>query len=568
MQTRRYRFRLGIITLTFTIILTLISIRLIYIQVFQHKRFVDLANNQHSVTIVFEPTRGAILDRNMRKLAVDLKVDSVYAVSRDVDEKEKTARKLAPILGKDKGFLYERLSRDKQFVWLARKVTKEQAGKVSGLNLKGIHLIDERKRFYPNGSLASQTIGFCDIDSVGLEGLESHYNKYLRGRDGYRSIIRDAKSRELYAFEKEYVPPVNGYNLVLTIDQVIQHTAEKALKKAIKKHNAKAGVAVVMEPATGDILALAVEPSYDINDFQNATSDSRRNRAITDYYEPGSVFKVVTASACLNEGVVSLEDNFFCENGAWYVAGHTLHDHRGHGNMTFREVIEKSSNIGTVKAAMKLGDKALYRYIRAYGFGTPTGIEFPGEIPGKVRPLSRWSRYSMTAVPMGQEIAATPIQLTACIAAIANDGVLMKPRLVSEIIDSKGEVIKEYKPIVKRRVISHETSVALKEIMQGVVERGTGKRARITDYTSAGKTGTSQKVEPSGRYSHSKFIASFAGFAPADEPVVAICVMIDEPHPVYFGGSVSAPVFKEIAEATLKYMEVEPKPKKTKESLG
>lgn len=553
-----YRFRLGSILLLFTLSLTLISTRLVYIQFFLHKRTLNLANNQHCITIELQPRRGAILDSKSRQLAVDLKVDSVYAVARDVEEKGKAAGMLASILNKDRAFLYERLCRDKLFVWLARKVSNEQSKKIRDLNLKGIRLIEETKRFYPNGSLASQTIGFSGIDNTGLEGVESYYDRYLRGKKGYKFIVRDAKSREIYALERGLIPPVDGDNLILTIDEVIQHIAEKALKKAVRKHEAKAGVAVVMSPFSGEILALAIEPSYDLNEFNNADSDARRNRAVCDSYEPGSVFKVVTASACLDQGKVSLGDNFYCENGAWYTAGHTLHDHRGHGDLTFKEVIIQSSNIGTVKAAMRLGETDLYRYIKAYGFGLPTGIDMPGEIEGKVRPLNLWSGYSITAIPMGQEVAVTPIQLVSCISAIANGGLLVKPHLAGRIVDSKGETIKEFKPVVRRRVISEETSGKLKGVLQAVVEEGTGKAAKLNGYSAAGKTGTSQKVEPSGRYSHSRFVASFAGFAPVDNPVLSICVMIDEPHHGYFGGTVSAPVFKEIAEAALSYLEVEP----------
>lgn len=558
MFTKRYRFRLILLLLIFTFGLTLIAVRLVYIQTFLHRKTLEFANSQHCITIELEPRRGAILDSKLRELAVNLKVDSVYAVARDVEEKEKTAKILAPILNQGKEFLYERLCRDKLFVWLTRKISKEQAKRIKDLNLKGIHLIDETKRFYPNGSLASQTIGFSGTDNIGLEGLEKYYDGYLRGEKGYQSIVRDAKARELYAFERGFIPPVDGNSLILTIDEVIQHIAEKALKKACQQHNAKAGLAIVMSPYNGDIFALAVEPSYDLNAFSKADSNARRNRAVCDVYEPGSVFKIVTASACLDQGAVSLGDNFFCENGAWYVVGHTLHDHHGHGNLTFREVIVNSSNIGTVKAAMKLGEESLYSYIKAYGFGSLTGIDIPGEISGTVRPLNQWSKYSITAIPMGQEVAVTPMQLISCISAIANGGLFVKPRLVSKIIDSGGETVKEFEPVIKRRVISEETAKHLKGILRGVVEEGTGKRAGLEDYQTAGKTGTSQKVEASGRYSHSRFVASFAGFAPVDNPVISICVIIDEPHPAYFGGTVSAPVFKEIAEATLRYLEVEP----------
>jgi len=473
-----------------------------------------------------------------------------------VVEKEHTAKILSDILDKDRSILLERLSRDKLFVWIARKISKKQSEKIKRLDLEGIYLIDETKRFYPNKDLAAQTIGFAGMDNEGLEGLERHFDNYLGGKKGYKIIVRDAKGRGIHAFGGTYIPPVNGYNLVLTIDEVIQHITDTALKRACKKHNAKAGVAVVMDPYNGDILALSVFPAYDLNDFRNVTEDQKRNRAVTDYYEPGSVFKVITASACLNEEVVSIDENFFCENGSWYVSGHTLHDHRGHANLSFREVIEKSSNIGTVKAAMKLGDQLLYKYLKAYGFGLPTEVEIPGEISGMIRPLKQWSKYSITAIPMGHEVGVTPIQLVRSIAAIANGGNLLKPRIINKVVDSNNVVIKEYNPIKIRRVVAEETALTVKDIMKGVVERGTGRRARLRKFDAAGKTGTSQKIVD-GRYSHSKFVASFAGFAPVERPALAVCVMIDEPHPAYFGGTVSAPVFKEIADKALNYLEIE-----------
>ncbi len=557
MYIRRYKFRIGLVTLIFILLLTLITFRIAYIHLAFHKKAVDLAQAQHSVRIELEPTRGSILDRNMRKLALNLKVDSVYAVARDVKKKKEAARLLAPILFKDESFLYERLSRDKLFVWLARKISPEKAAKVKALNLAGIHLIDETKRFYPAAGLASQVIGFAGIDNTGLEGIESYYDRYMHGKAGYKTIGRDAKGREIHAFEGAYIPPVNGYNIVLTLDEVIQHIAEKALRRAYDKHKAKAGVALVMDPYTGDILALAVLPSFDLNHFNCATDDAKRNRALSDYYEPGSIFKIITASACLDTDKVSIEDSFFCENGAWYVAGHTLHDHRGHGDMTFKEVIEKSSNIGTVKAAMRLGEKDLYEYIKAYGFGVTTGIGLPGEIKGIVRPLNQWSKYSITAIPIGQEVGVTPIQLIASLSAIANGGQLMKPRIVDSIIDSKGEIIKKYEPVIVRRVTSEQTSRQIREIMKGVIEQGTGTRARLDRFAAGGKTGTAQKVGPSGRYSHRDYIASFVGFAPMERPVVAVCVMVDTPRKGYFGGTVSGPVFKEICDATLRYLDVE-----------
>jgi cell division protein FtsI (penicillin-binding protein 3) len=554
LRTRRYKFRIGVISLIFTVILIIVLARVIYIHVCFHKNATWLANRQHLVRIELEPERGAILDRNNRELAVSLKVDSVYAVARDVKDKQGTARQLAAILPRDESFLYERLSRDKQFVWLARKITEKQSEQVKKLRLKGIYLVDETKRFYPHGNLASQVIGFAGIDNIGLEGVEAFYNKFMMGKPGYKIIVRDAKGREIHAFGNTHVPPTDGYSVVSTIDEVIQHITENALKKAFDKHKAKSAIAIVMDPYNGDVLALAVLPSFNLNEFSTASYDHRRNRAIADYHEPGSVFKVITAAACIDSNKVSFDDNFFCENGSWNIAGRTLRDHQGHGNLSFEEIIIKSSNIGTVKAAMKLGEKDLYKYIREFGFGESTGIGLAGEINGMLRPLNQWTKGSIAAIPMGHEIGVTVVQLGCGVSAIANGGMLIKPRIVSRIIDSNNETIKEFKPAQLKRVISEDTSRQVKNAMQAVIETGTGKRARLRNFLAGGKTGTAQKIEPSGRYSRRDYVASFVGFAPMEKPAVTVCIMIDTPRHGYYGGTVAAPVFKDICDATLRYL--------------
>ncbi|MBN1405124.1 MAG: hypothetical protein JW946_01240 [Candidatus Omnitrophica bacterium] len=518
-----------------------------------------IAFNQHNVTIELEPKRGFILDRNTKALASSLKVSSVYAVARDVKTKKEAAEKLSDILGKDESVLLERISRDKKFVWLARKIPEDAATKVQSLGIDGISLIDETKRFYPGNSLACHIVGFAGMDNSGLEGLELMFDKYLKGQQGKKSIARDAKGRHLPLLVRRHIPPVDGCSLILTIDEVIQYITEEAIQKAYEKYNAKGITAIVMDPKNGDILAIANRPNYELNNFDLSDSESRKNIAVCSYFEPGSVFKIVTASACLEEEAVSMEDIFDYENGSWQVRGRTLHDHRGHGKLTFREVIEQSSNIGTVKAAMALGDEKLDKYVNLFGFGENTGIDLPGEIPGFIRPLKEWSRYSITAIPMGHEVATTPIQLACAVSVIANGGLLVKPRIIEKIIDSQGKSIREFSSVVKRRVISEGTAFKVREMMEGVVLRGTGTRARVDGYRTAGKTGTAAKIEPNGRYSKQKYVASFIGFAPVEDPVIALCVMADEPHPQYFGGTVAAPVFKEIVDASLRYLQIAPK---------
>ena len=482
-------------------------------------------------------------------------VDSLYASPNEIKDKDKEAiiRQLSPMLNVSQAYLRDRLYRKKSFVWIARKITPEQSIAVNRLSIKGLGFLKESKRSYPNSYLASHIIGFAGLDNVGLEGLEIYYNKYLKGEAGWALFLRDARQKKLDLWEK-MVLPKDGYALALTIDEVVQYIAERELDKAFKAYHAKGGSIVVMNPHTGAILALANRPTFDLNEYNNANKDEMRNRAICDLFEPGSVFKIVTASAALEEKKVSEEDRFFCENGSYRVANHTLHDHRPHGWLTFREVIEQSSNIGTTKVAQILGNDVIYRYVRLFGFGSRLGIELPGEIPGMIKEPRLWSKVSIAAVPIGQEVGVTALQLAAAISVIANGGQLMKPYIIQEIRDKYGETIKEFSPLMVRKVISLDTSERVKKILIGAVERGTGKLAKITGINAAGKTGTAQKLEPNGAYSHNKFIASFIGFAPAEDPIVAIVVILDEPHPYYFGGVVAAPVFKNVASDAIKYL--------------
>ncbi len=401
--------------------------------------------------------------------------------------------------------------------------------------------------------MASQVIGFAGLDNVGLEGLELYRDAYLKGQPGFALFFRDARQKKLDIWE-DMLAPHDGYNLVLTIDEVIQYIAERELDKAYKAYHAKGASIIVMDPHTGAILALANRPTFDLNEYKETNKDQMRNRAICDLFEPGSVFKIVTASAALEEKKVSEEDKFFCENGAYKVGSHILHDHTSHGTLTFRQVIEQSSNIGTVKIAQILGPETLYRYIKLFGFGSKLGVDMLGEISGIVREPRLWSKISIAAVPIGQEVGATDVQLIAAISVIANGGQLMRPYVVQEIRDKHGEIIKKFSPVMIRKVISLDTAARVKKILTGVIEEGTGKMAKIEGFTAAGKTGTAQKLEDNGTYSHSKFVASFIGFAPAENPAIAIVVTVDEPHPAYFGGVVAAPVFKNVAADTLKYL--------------
>lgn len=553
---KSFKTRLFIVFSFFLIALGFFLFRLGFIQLFKSSKYLSLAQNQSRVVIEMPPARGQILDRNGRALALDVRLDSVFAVSREMKHKEKVADTLSRVLGLNRAEVLQRLKRDKLFVWIARKITDKQAAELRAAKITSLGFVKESQRVYPKGLTACHLVGFTDIDNNGLEGIELNYNSFLKGVPGWRLAQKDAKQRELISKELGMVSPVDGYNIHLTIDEVIQALAEKELEATCKKHNAIGGSVIVMEPKTGDILAMAVYPRYDPNEAGKSKPEERRNRAITDLFEPGSVFKSFTLSAILENKAVGLDEKFNCENGAWAVAGKVLHDHGKHGVMSFREIIEKSSNIGTVKCAMRLGADRFYKTVKAFGFGERTGIALAGEINGIVPNPKNWSRSSIINLPIGQGIAVTPIQLASAMNAIANNGVLMKPRIISLIDDPEGKPLKTFEPEQVRQVVSKETSLQARSVLEGVVSRGTGKKAAVPGFKAAGKTGTAQKILPNGTYSHDHFIASFVGFVPYDEPKLVISVSIDEPHPVYFGGEVAAPVFAKVAAGTLAYWRI------------
>jgi len=556
-----YRRRLDAVFLFFFAFFVFCIARIFFIQFFRANYLSKLAKRQHYLFVELEPRRGTVYDTNLKPQAINISVDSLFADPLEIQDKDKEAiiRQLSPILGVDYNYLKDRLYREKSFVWVARKIDAAQSEAIKRLNIKGLNFIKETKRCYPNGYLASHIIGFAGLDNTGLEGIELYYDKYLKGEPGGAVFLRDARQKKLDLWE-EMVLPKDGYDLVLTVDEIIQFIAERELDKAFKAYHAKGASVVVMDPYTGAILALAVRPTFDLNEYSNADKEQMRNRAISDLFEPGSVFKIVTLSAALEEKKVSEENKFFCENGSYKVATHILHDHRPHGWLTFREVIEQSSNIGTVKAAQILGNDLLYRYIRLFGFGSKLGIDLPGEITGMAKEPRFWSKISIAALPIGQEVGVTALQLATAVSVIANGGQLVKPYVVKEVRDKLAETIKKYSPAVIRKVISQDTAARAKKILTGVVQDGTGKLASPSGFSAAGKTGTAQKLEPNGAYSHNKFVASFIGFAPAEEPVIAIAVIVDDPRPYYFGGVVAAPVFKNVATETLRYLKTKQLP--------
>lgn len=554
MYLRKYPFRFAFVFIALFAGFSYSIFFLFYIQIFRADHLASLAQRQHEHSITLDPKRGTIYDRNQRPLASNVTVYSVYANPRALRHHDpaNVVSKLSTILGLDRQQVAAKIAKDKFFVWIARKVSQEKYEQLVAAKLTGVGFIKETRRSYPNQWLAAHVIGFAGIDNNGLEGLERDLDKYLKGSPGKSIILRDAHQRELL-IEKNYVAPVDGFDVTLTLDETIQFIAERALEKMYKKYNAKGATIIVMNPKTGEILAFANRPTYNLELPAQSPAASRTNRALVFTYEPGSVFKIVTAAAALQEKIVKEEDIIFCENGAYKVGNHILHDHEPEGHLTFRQVIEKSSNIGTVKVAQRLGPQRVYDYAHRFRFGIKTGIDLRGEVDGYLKKVKTWSKTTIGAIPIGQEVTVTPLQLVGMISAVANGGVYMKPYVIKKITDATGQVISETKPEALDQIMSPEISARLRPMLQGVVEEGTAKKAQVKGVTIGGKTGTAQKVV-NGKYSHSAFYATFIGFAPVENPRLAAVVVYDEPHPVYYGGLVAAPVFAEVVENSLKYL--------------
>ena len=551
------RFRLATLLLCFLVLFIALITRAFQIQVLNGQSLKVRADRQHTTTLRSESERGIVFDRNGEKLAASIMADSVCADPSKVVNLEETARKIASILDLDQGTILKKFSGSKNFCWIARKITPDQAALVEKVDLDGIFLIKEPKRFYPNGELAGHLIGFVGLDAKGLEGLELKYDDYLKGAPEKLTWTRDAKGKRLYPrVEYAGVQPKESTNLILTIDNRIQHLVESQLKEAVKAKGAKGGLAVVMDPKTGEILALANELGFDPNTFSKSGAAKGKNKVITDCFDPGSTFKPFLAAGALEEGVVKETDRFYCENGNYAIADRVIHEaqRKKHGYLAFSDIIKYSSNIGSVKVSERLGKEKFYQYITKFGFGAKTGIDLPGETAGLLRPVQNWTRVDAATIAFGQGISVTAIQLITALSAIANQGVLMKPYIVRGLVDKKGQIVKKYAPTPVRQVISPRTAKRLTAIMTSVVgdADGTGKNARIVNVNVAGKTGTSQKFDFARRaYSSERVRTSFMGFFPAEDPQVAILVILDEPQRDKWGGVASAPVFKNIAEQIL-----------------
>jgi len=561
LSERGVQLRIRIFGAFFILVFFLIAGRAYYLQVVQAPDLQSRANQQRQRVIKLAPQRGGIYDNWGDPLAVSLAAESLYADPLMVKKPKEAAAKLSKLLKSSKKELTRLLSSRKRFVWLQRKLDPEIAKKVRSLKINGLQFVTERKRYYPQANTASHVIGFTGLDPRGLEGLELEYDQQLQGQPGRLVSLRDARGRGLASADQMVQGGVAGHNLYLTLDRSLQYVAEKELARVVKETGAVGGTVVMMEPASGRILALASQPDYNPNLAGRYAAAKRRNRAVTDTYEPGSTFKPFLLAAVLEEGLVSPNQKIYCENGRFSVGGKTIRDHKKFKKLTLKEVLKFSSNIGFAKLGKALGREKFYSYISDFGFGEPTGIDLPGEVGGLVRPPSRWFEIDLAAISFGQGLSVTPLQIATAISAIANGGLLMEPYLVEKITDASGEVVMRRLPEVRRRVVSEKTAHIVKNMMISVTEPGgTGTRAALAGYQVAGKTGTAQKVDTvTGGYSPDKRVSSFVGFVPADNPALVLSVTVDEPQGKTYGGLVAAPVFARIASQTLSHMNILPK---------
>jgi cell division protein FtsI (penicillin-binding protein 3) len=559
------RFRILTILVFFCIVSIIIAGRAFQLQVFNRDQLFKLAERQYKKNIPLVPKRGTIYTRGYEELAVTVEVDSIYAEPDSIDTPKLAAKRLAPLLSLSRKELEDNLSSSKSFIWLARKVTPSTIERVKSLNIRGIGFVKENRRFYPNGELASHAVGFSGIDGAGLGGIELAHDAQIKGKTELVRAERDALGKRTLPRDLGFEDSLTGNSVVLTIDKTIQYTAEKELAVAIRKSGAKGGTAIVMDPKSGEVLAMANYPQFNPNDLSSTSQAALKNRAIVDTYEPGSTFKVFLLAAALEEGVVKPGDKFNCEKGSMELAGKVIHDTHKHGTLTVSEITKFSSNIGSAKIAAKLGKERFYDYITSFGFGSPTGIELKGEGSGILRSMKTWSNLELANISFGQGVSVTPIQLTSAFSAIANGGYLMKPYLVKDILDRDGKVIKSNQPQIVKKVISGDTASKITEMLRDVVnEGGTGTEAALIGYDVAGKTGTAQKVSGGRGYTENKHIASFIGFVPAESPELVVLVAIDEPEGIQYGGIVAAPAFRAIAETSLRYLN---SPKKNDEQL-
>ena len=553
------RYRLYALSGMLCLWLLTICLRLVYLQIFCYGDFERRAQHQQQRSFDLSAKRGVIYDRAGRELAMSIQVDSAFVVPSEAPDLANTISLIARITKDDPRVVLADCRAHKTFCWVARKADAEVIERIRALNLQGIHFQKEPKRFYPKRELAAQILGYVGTDDQGLSGLERQFNQQLQGKPGKLMISVDARKRWFASVEKE---PESGNSVVLTIDQNIQYIAERELERGMKETQAIAGTVIMENPHTGEILALTNRPTFNPNIRKEIKNDALKDRAVSDVYEPGSTFKMVTISAGLEEKITRPDEMFDCQMGSIVINGMRIRDSKPHGVLSVADILAESSDVGAIKVALRLGEDRFYKYIRAFGFGQRTGIELPSETAGLTKPVERWSKVSIGAISMGQEIGISPLQLVSLISTIANDGVHVPPRIVAGTMSPQNEPQNTlqtiaFQPAEGTRVISALTAAEMRQMLQGVVLHGTGRKAILEGYSSAGKTGTAQKVDPAtGTYSRTKYVASFAGFAPINDPQIAVVVILDSAVGLHQGGQVSAPVFQRIMQQTLEYLHV------------
>jgi cell division protein FtsI (penicillin-binding protein 3) len=526
--------------------------RLAYLQLFRYSEYYSRAQHQQRLIVDVGASRAEIFDRNMNPLAMSVPVESAFAVPSEIADPDMVARLIGKVLDVPSDDIATRIASSHSFAWIARKLPPEKANRIAAMNLRGIYFQREGGRFYPKRELAAHVLGYVDIDEKGLGGIEYSLDDTIRSKPEKMLILADAHRRWYDSNDKA---PDTGTSVVLTLDEKIQYIAEKELAQAIQETHAKSGTVIVENPNSGELLAVANVPTFNPNAAKDSPPDARVDRAASSLYEPGSVFKIVTLSAAIDQGVTTPDDVVDCQNGAIYIAGHRIRDHKAYGLLSVSQILEYSSDVGAIKVGLRLGAPKFYDYIRAFGFGQPTGVDLPGESRGKLRRLENWTPVSVGSISMGQEVGVTPLQMITAVSAMANGGLIVRPHIVRE--QRHGNQVIEAQESEPRRVIKETTAASMRRMLEGVVLGGTGKKAKLEGYTSAGKTGTAQKYDPeTGRYSTHDLIASFVGFAPINTPAVTVYVQLDSPVGAHEGGQVAAPVFKRIAQQVLAYLDV------------
>lgn len=560
MINRSYKWRLAFIVFVVTGAFAGLGARLTYLHLSPNERFQERITRVRQTERVIPAERGRITDRRGQTLAMDLAVKDVWIDPTRIQADghgEFIAAHLARILQIDPAFILQRIAREgREYEPIKRRVHQDVANEVARLPFRGVHFDDVMTRYYAQGSLMCHVLGFTNMEGVGSAGVEQRYNSLLRGIPGYRVSERDGRRSEMYHRRQLDIAPRRGSDIQLTLDQNLQYLLESELDKGLEQFGGQAAWGIMMRVRTGEILAMASRPAYDLNAFRESSLEQRRNRAISYNYEPGSTFKVAVIAAAFNEGLIAPSDIIDCENGVWHFRGRPLRDYRPHGRLTVADVLQKSSNIGSAKIALMMSEARLEKYLREFGFGRSTGIDLPGEEGGILASRSQWSGISVTRIAMGHEVAVTALQLLNSVNAIANNGYLMQPYVVKRITDQDGQLIREGEPRVLSRPIREDTARLMSELMARVTdEGGTARAARMDGYRVAGKTGTAQKPVPGG-YSDRLNIASFVGFLPAENPEISMVIVVDEPWPIRTGGAVAAPIFKAVAEQAVRYLDI------------